>query len=120
MYQMQKPRSRQGSLPYICELFGRRGTDAIKSGGISGAKCGTHALVRDLSSISKERNGQLSPIAEVYPNPAATVLQLLYELMMDRTPTYRMQTEMLGFDPAAGPRVGFQGCRRGRGGMGPR
>ena len=33
-----------------------------------------------------------------------------YELMMDQTPAYRIQTETQGLDPAAGmARAGFQG-----------
>lgn len=42
-----------------------------------------------------------------------------YEVMMDRTPSYRMQTEMQGLDPAVAIAWGgFQGRGRGRGGMG--
>ena len=42
-----------------------------------------------------------------------------YELVMERTPTYRMQIETRGLDPAMGMvHAGFQGQGRGRGGMG--
>ena len=42
-----------------------------------------------------------------------------YELMMDRTPAYRVQIKMRALDPNTGiTRVGFQGRGRGRGGMG--
>jgi len=74
---MQKSRSRQGPLPHLRELSSGRELDAIKAGGTSKAKFGTRALVRDLSSRRKARNRQLPPVAEVYPDPVAAVLQLL-------------------------------------------
>jgi len=44
-----------------------------------------------------------------------------YELMMDWTPTYRVQTRTKALDQNVRMvRTGFQRCERGRGGMGPR
>jgi len=74
---MEKSRTRQGPLPHLHELSGRRGLDAIKARGTSRAKCGTYALVHNLSSREKACNRQLPPVAEVYPDPATIVLQLL-------------------------------------------
>ena len=43
-----------------------------------------------------------------------------YELMMDRTPTYRVQAESQPLDQNAGmTRIGCQGCGQGRGRGGP-
>ena len=43
-----------------------------------------------------------------------------YKLMMERTPTYRMQEKTRPLDQGAGGvRGGYRGCGRGRGGGGP-
>jgi len=92
----------------ICKLFGSRGTNAIVTKGTGGPKRGALALVRNLLGGRKAQHRQLSPTAKVYLDPLAAILQFLqiggpreqdfqnYELLMDQTPAYMMQTEVRG------------------------
>jgi len=57
VHKIQSLGPQQRLLSSICKLLGRRRTNAIETKDTGKAKCGTHAMVRDLSNRGKAHDG---------------------------------------------------------------
>lgn len=131
--EMQKLGARQRSLPGLHELCCSRRTNTSKAKGSSRAKCSARAMVRYLSGSSKTRDtNNFNLLQKFVQKPQQLFCNLCqsvghdecncdsYELMIDRTPTYRMQVETRPPDQGVGGARGeYQGRKWGRGGGGP-